>query len=119
MTQYLISFNEGAMSHIPETDFPAVAEAAVSVVLAAMDAGVFVFGGGLLEPPTTTRVDTSGAVTPGPATGQHDFIGGFTIVEVPSREDAHHWAARIAASCRCTQDVREFMPPPPAMAARL
>lgn len=28
MTQYLISFNEGAMSHIPAADFPGVGKAA-------------------------------------------------------------------------------------------
>jgi len=27
-------------------------------------------------------------------------------VDVPSREDALKWAAKIAAACRCTQEVR-------------
>ncbi|MDT4930112.1 MAG: hypothetical protein QOF92_2979, partial [Pseudonocardiales bacterium] len=34
------------------------------------------------------------------------IIGGITIVDVPSREDALKWAAKIAAACRCTQEVR-------------
>eukprot|EP01031_Cornospumella_fuschlensis_P050381 gene50382-61637_t len=118
VTQYLISFNDGAMSHIPEEDFPAVAKAAVTVVLDAMDAGVFIFGGGLLDPTLTTVVATDGTITSGPDPACRDFIGGFTIVDVPGREDAHHWAARIAVACRCAQDVREFMPLPPEMAAR-
>ena len=118
MTQYLISFNDGAMSHIPEADFPAVGKAAVTVVLQAMDAGVFIFGGGLLDPALTTVVATDGTLTQGPNRACKDFIGGFTIVEVPSREEAHHWAAKIAAACRCAQDVREFMPLPAEMAGR-
>jgi hypothetical protein len=118
VTQYLISFNDGAMSHIPEEDFPAVGKAAVMVVLAAMDAGVFIFGGGLLDPALTTVVATDGTRTQGPDATCKDFIGGFTIVDVPSKEEACAWAARIAAACRCAQDVREFMPVPPEMAAR-
>ena len=27
-------------------------------------------------------------------------------MDVPSREDALKWAAKIAAACRCTQEVR-------------
>lgn len=118
MTQYLISFNEGAMSHIPQQDFPAVSKAAVSVVLEAMAAGAFVFGGGLLEPPTTTVVATDGSITQGPNPACRDFIGGFTIVEVADRDAAHHWAAKIAVACRCAQDVREFMPLPVEMTGR-
>lgn len=119
MTQYLISFNDGAMSRIPEGDFPAVGKAAATAVLEAIDAGVFIFGGGLLEPPTTTIVATDGRITQGPNPAYRDFIGGFTIVEVASRDEAHRWAAKIAAACRCAQDVREFMPLPPSVEARL
>lgn len=118
MTQYLISFNDGAMSHIPEADFPAVSKAAVAVVRDAMDRGVFIFGGGLLDPALTTRVATDGTLTRGPDPACRDFIGGFTIVDVASRDEAHHWAARIAAACRCAQDVREFMPLPAELAGR-
>jgi hypothetical protein len=34
-------------------------------------------------------------------------IGGFTLIEVPSREEALQWAAKIAVACRCAQEVRE------------
>ena len=36
-------------------------------------------------------------------------VGGFSIIEVASREDALVWAARIADACRCAQEVREIM----------
>jgi hypothetical protein len=38
-----------------------------------------------------------------------EVIGGFAVVEVPSREEALEWAAKIAVACRCAQEVREFM----------
>src|SRR6266511_928007 len=46
---------------------------------------------------------TDGTVTDGP---NPDFISGITIVDVPSREEALKWAAKVAAACRCTQEVR-------------
>jgi hypothetical protein len=49
MTRYLISFPSGAMDHIRAEEFPAVGEAAHAVAQEAMDAGVWVFGGGLAE----------------------------------------------------------------------
>ena len=39
-------------------------------------------------------------------------IGGFCVVDVPSREEALAWAAKTAVACRCAQEVREFMPDP-------
>jgi len=39
-------------------------------------------------------------------------IGGFAIADVPSREDALEWAAKIAIACRCAQEVRELLPDP-------
>jgi hypothetical protein len=34
--------------------------------------------------------------------------GGYTILELPSREAALEWAAKIAVACRCSQEVRAF-----------
>jgi hypothetical protein len=39
-------------------------------------------------------------------------IVGGTGIDVPSREEALQWAAKIAAACRCAQEVREFAPDP-------
>ncbi|MBA2719543.1 MAG: hypothetical protein H0U52_09930 [Chloroflexi bacterium] len=108
MTRYLISFNDGAMT-FPEEDLPDVAEAAHAVVQEAKDAGVWVFGGGLGDPRRASVVATDGTVT-GPNPERTEYIGGFAVVDVASREDALAWAARIAVSCRCAQEVREFVP---------
>jgi hypothetical protein len=104
MTQYLISFGAHAMDHIPGEDAPAVARAARAVVQEAINAGVYVSAGGLENQPASI-VATDGAVTGGP---YPQAIGGFTLVEVPSREEALQWAAKIAIACRCAQEVREI-----------
>ncbi|OXM43086.1 YciI family protein [Amycolatopsis alba] len=111
MTKYLISFDEGTM-RISEEDLPAVTEASVTVVRAAMDAGVWVFGGGLTPRQGTSVVATDGTVTDAPPAAGKQYLGGFSIVDVPTREEALEWAAKIAVACRCAQEVREFMPEP-------
>ena len=49
VTRYLISFDDGAMAHIPDGEWPAVAEAAHAVVREAKDAGVWIHGGGIQQ----------------------------------------------------------------------
>jgi hypothetical protein len=104
MTQYLISFGAHAMDHIADEDAPAVARAAHAAVQEAINAGVYVSAGGLENQPASV-VAADGAVTGGSYPGA---IGGFTLVEVPSREEALQWAAKIAIACRCAQEVREI-----------
>ncbi|MFI6304913.1 YciI family protein [Amycolatopsis thailandensis] len=111
MTQYLISFDEGAMQ-ISEADLPAVTDASVAVVRAAMDAGVWVFGCGLTPREGTSVVATDGTVTDAPQPAGKQYLGGFSIVDVPTREEALRWAAEIAVACRCAQEVRELLPAP-------
>jgi hypothetical protein len=111
MTQYLISFDDGAMAHIPGEDFADVAKAALAVDQEAKDAGVFVFTGGL-DSQRASVVDTDGTVTDGPYPETKEVIGGLMIVDVPSREEALAWAAKIAVACRCAQEVRVFLPGP-------
>ena len=108
MTRYLISFDDGAMT-FPDEDLTAVAKAAHAVVREAMDAGVWVFGGGLQSFESVSVVSTDGTVTDG-APEPKAYIGGFSVIDVPSREEALRWAAKIAAACRCDQEVREFVP---------
>jgi hypothetical protein len=104
MTQYLISFGAHAMDHIPDEDAPAVARAAHAAVQEAINAGVYVSAGGLENQPACIMA-TDGTVTDGP---YPEAIGGFTLVDVPSREEALRWAAKIAVACRCAQEVREI-----------
>ena len=111
MTRYLISFDDGAMT-FPEEELPDVAEAAHAVVQQAMDAGVWVFGGGLYSHEEVNVVATDGTVTDGPYPESKAYIGGFSVVDVPSCEEALEWAAKIAVARRCAQEVRKLLPDP-------
>jgi hypothetical protein len=110
MPLYLISFDAHATDHIPGEEMPAVADASLAVVQEAIEAGVWVFGGGL-ENQKASIVATDGTVTDGP---YPEGIGGMSIVDVASHEEALEWAAKIAVPRRCAQEIREFMPDPTA-----
>jgi hypothetical protein len=103
MTKYLITFPSDAVDHIPEGEMPEVARAAHAVCQEAIDAGVYFLAGGLEDQPASL-VTPDGKVTNGSKPG---VVSGITIVDVPSREEALKWASKVAAACRCTQEVRE------------
>lgn len=107
MHRYLISFDDGAMDHIAQVDLPAVSDASHAVVQAAKDAGVWIWGGGLHRQQSSV-VHPDGVVSDGPFPETKAVVGGFSIIEVANRSEALAWAARIAAACRCPQEVREI-----------
>ena len=106
MQRYLISFDDGTMI-IPEEDLPAVSEASHQVVREAKEAGVWIFGAGIMSQ-RASIVATDGTVSDGPYPETKAVLGGFSLIEVPSREDALVWAGKFAAACRCPQEVREI-----------
>jgi hypothetical protein len=108
MPRYLISFDDGAMDHIAQEELPAVSDATHAVVRDAKAAGVWIFGAGVLRQQAAI-VATNGTVSPGPVPEPKAVLGGFAIIEVPSREAALMWASRLAQTCRCAQEVREIM----------
>ncbi len=112
MRRFLISFDDGTMQ-IPRDQLAAVGEAAHRVVRDAKAAGVWVHGGGVITQGASV-VGTDGSVTARPDPETKAVLGGFAIVNVPTREAALDWAARFAVACRCPQEVRELMPDPEA-----
>lgn len=88
-----------------------MADAARAVRVEAQDAGVWVFSAGLKHQ-VPSVVATDGTVTYGPYPETKEHLGGFAVVDVPSREEALEWAAKIAAACRCAQEVFELLPDP-------
>jgi hypothetical protein len=110
VTRYLLSFDDGAMT-FPEDDLDEVSQAAHDVVSEAQRDGVWVTGAGV-QSQRSSVVDVSGTVTDGPYPETKAVLGGFAIVNVASREEALKWAAKFAAACRCTQEVRELMDDP-------
>ncbi|WP_422935795.1 YciI family protein [Sinomonas sp. P47F7] len=107
MTKYLISFPSGAMD-LSHDDLQTVSDEAHAVVAEAKAAGVWVFGGGINEAVPPVLVDGGGTVTEGTYPQTKQLEGGYTILELPSRDAALEWAAKIAVACRCAQELREF-----------
>src|SRR6188508_3545137 len=83
MTRYLVSFPSGAMSHIPAEELPAVGDAAHAVVREAIDAGVWVFGGGLAENVDPVMVAGDGTITTGTYPQTEELDGGFAVLDTP------------------------------------
>ena len=112
MPRYLISFDDGAMDYIPDEEGPAVGEAAHAVIREAQEAGVWVFAGGVFphDEVSVKVVAPDGTITDGAESKA--YIAGVTIIDVPSIDEALQWAIKIAAACRCAQEVREFGPDP-------
>jgi hypothetical protein len=107
MTKYLISFPSEAMVLTAE-EFPIVVDDSHAVIEEAKAAGVYVFGGGIAEDVEPVLVAADGSVSAEIYPGS-ELKGGFTILELPDRAAAEEWARKIAASCRCSQELREFM----------
>jgi hypothetical protein len=91
----------GRRQYRRDEDISAVGEAAHAVIRKAKDAGVYVFGGGINEDVAPLMVAADGTVTNGTYPQTKEFDGGFCVLELPSREAAVHWAAKIAKACRC------------------
>lgn len=107
MTKFLISFPASAMD-VADEDMDAVGAAARAVIREAKAAGMYVFGGGLNSEVAPLMVAADGNCTKETYRQTRELDGGFCVLELPSREVAVLWAARIAAACRCAQELREF-----------
>jgi hypothetical protein len=87
---------------------PAISEASRGVIRAAKAAGTYVFGGGMNSGVAPLRVAPDGTVTNETYAQTKDLDGGFCVLDLPSREAAIEWAAKLAKACRCAQELREF-----------
>jgi len=66
---------------------------------------VWVTGGGLFRQQASI-VEVDGTVRPGDFPETKAVLGGFSIVEAPTLDEALEWARRFAAACQCAQEVR-------------
>lgn len=107
MAKYLISFPSAAMV-VPDGEWEVVVHDSHAVIEEAKVAGVYVFGGGidLAVPPVLVSAD--GTVAEGGYPWAPPLNGGFTVLELASRDQAVEWAARLAKACRCRQELRVF-----------
>lgn len=119
MAKYLISFPSAAMM-VPDGELEAVGRDARAVIDEAKAAGVYIYAGGIDEAVPPVRVSAGGTVVMGGYPWAPTLNGGFTVLELPSRNEAIAWAARIAKACRCDHpsstpnpEFRRFSHPSP------
>ena len=93
---------------VPDDELEIAGRDAAAVIDEAKAAGVYVFGGGINEDVPPVLVAADGEVAEGGYPWAPTLDGGFTVLELPSREEAVAWAARIAKACRCDQELRVF-----------
>jgi len=113
MQQYLLSMvqpdGDGA---VPPPDVLEGIMAEVGALRAELQArGSWVFGNGLEDPSTarTVRFGDSGVtVSDGPFVEAKEHLGGITIIQVASREEALEWARRYAEATTLPIEVRAF-----------
>jgi hypothetical protein len=107
MAHYLISFPAAAMI-VPDDALKVVGQAARAAIEEAKAAGVYVFAGGIDDNVPPVLVAADGAVAPGGYPWAPALDGGFAVLNLPSRDEAVAWAARLASACRCDQELRVF-----------
>jgi hypothetical protein len=107
MAKYLISFPSAAMK-VTGSELEAAGRDSHAVIRDAKAAGVYVFGGGIDESVPPVLVSADGSVAEGGYPWAPPLNGGFAVFELPSRDEAIAWAARLAKACRCDQELRVF-----------
>src|SRR5258707_11429108 len=103
MAKYLISFPSAAMV-VPDGERGAVGRDAHAVIDEAKAAGVYVFGGGIDEDVPPVLVSADATVAMGGYPWAPTLDGGFTVLELPSLDEAIAWAARIPRPVGATKN---------------
>lgn len=110
MAHYIIYFHQQWVGDHSAEWFASRGPLARAVVEDIKAAGAYVFAAGVDEDldRAFSADPTSGdvVIAPGRYGQTEEYLGGFTIVDVPDEETALLWAARIAEACGWPQEVR-------------
>ena len=110
MSQYIIYFNQQWVGDHPEEWFAERGRLCNAVVDDMKDAGVLIFAAGVDEDVASAIIadDTGGTLEFGTGLYAPDdqYIGGFTLVDVPDEETARMWGGRVAEACGWPQQIR-------------
>ncbi|MFM6841770.1 MAG: hypothetical protein ACKOVI_05050 [Candidatus Planktophila sp.] len=108
MAQYITYFNQQWVGDHASEWFQSRGPLARAVVAEMKDAGILIYAGGLIEEiEEAFGADENGKVG-GPITQDGEFVGGLTIFEASSDEEAKMWGAKIAVACGWPQETRKF-----------
>jgi hypothetical protein len=108
MPQYIIYFNQQWVGDHSEEWFMSRGPLARKVVEDLKAAGALVFADGLVEEIEEAFGFDEAGNEIGPISTDTEFVGGLTIINVASDEEAKMWGARIAQACGWPQEVRRF-----------
>lgn len=112
MTRYLLSIYQPEGESPPPEMLEPIMRDVAALRRQMMDAGVWVFDGGLHPPVTATVVRAAGddvLTTDGPYVEGKEHLGGFTVVDAPDLDAALGWARRLAAAIHpLPVEVRPF-----------
>lgn len=112
MAHYLLSIYQpsGGQTPPPEVLGP-IMKKVEAINKDMQQAGVWVYAGGLDYPSTATVITTEGGqpvLTDGPYVELKEYLGGFTIVDVPDLDAALDWAKRLHSAIGLPMEVRPF-----------
>ena len=108
MSKYIIYFNQQWVGDHPAEWYGTRGPLARAVVEEMKTAGVLIFAGGLVEEiEEAFGIDENGEIS-GPITTTGEFLGGMTIVDVDSDEEAQRWGSKIGIACGWPQEIRKF-----------
>jgi hypothetical protein len=116
MKQYLLSVHNVEGDPVPAAEDMQQMYAAVEAFnREVMDAGQWVFAGGLLPADTATVVRAQGGkvvTTDGPFAETKEQLGGFWVIKAADLDEALAIAARGSQACRGPVEVRPFQDMP-------
>ena len=108
MPNFIIYFNQQWVGDNSAEWFGARGPLSRAVVEEMKEAGVLVFAGGLVEEIEVAYGATDTGEITGPITTDGEFLGGMTIINVASDEEAKMWGAKIGVACGWPQEIRRF-----------
>jgi hypothetical protein len=108
MAKYIIYFNQQWVGDHSEEWFESRGPLARQVVEELKAANVLVFAGGLVEEIELGFGFDENGIEIGPISLNNEFVGGLTIIDVETDEEAKMWGAKIAQACGWPQEVRRF-----------
>jgi hypothetical protein len=108
LAKFIIYFNQQWVGDHSSEWFQSRGPLARAVVSEMEDAGVVVFAGGLEEEIELAFGAYETGKISGPITTTGEFVGGLTIIDVDTEEEAKIWGAKIAQACGWPQEIRKF-----------
>ena len=108
MPRFIIYFNQQWVGNHSVEWYKQRGPLARAVVSEMKEAGVLVFAGGLDEEiERAVGVNENGEILDR-ITSDGDYLGGLTIIEVSSAEEAIKWGSKIGFACGWPQEIRKF-----------